>query len=81
MGSFSAFHWIVVALVILVLFGRGRISEMMGDFGKGITSFKKGLAETEDVTKPAARIAPPASAPAPAAEAEVAPAPESKDAS
>lgn len=79
MGSFSAFHWIVVALVILVLFGRGRISEMMGDFGKGITSFKKGLAETEDVTKPATRIAPPA--PAPVAEAEVAPVPESKNAS
>lgn len=82
MGSFSAFHWIVVALVILVLFGRGRISEMMGDFGKGITSFKKGLAETEEATKPAAQIAPPAPTPAPtpAAEAEVAPAPESKDA-
>jgi len=38
-------HLIVVALVILLLFGRGRISEMMGDFGKGIKSFKKGIAE------------------------------------
>ncbi|MCB2060492.1 MAG: twin-arginine translocase TatA/TatE family subunit, partial [Novosphingobium sp.] len=34
---------IIIALVILVLFGRGRISEMMGDFGKGIKSFKKGM--------------------------------------
>ena len=42
---------IIIALVILVLFGRGRISEMMGDFGKGIKSFKKGMAEEE---KPAA---------------------------
>ncbi|MBV1916825.1 MAG: twin-arginine translocase TatA/TatE family subunit, partial [Sphingomonadaceae bacterium] len=36
---------IIIALVILVLFGRGKISEMMGDFGKGIKSFKKGMAD------------------------------------
>jgi sec-independent protein translocase protein TatA len=75
MGSFSAWHWIIVALVVLVLFGRGKISEMMGDFGKGVSSFKKGLAETEDVTKPAAQIPPPP-APAPQTEAAPAPAPE-----
>ena len=45
MGSMSLWHWVIVALVILVLFGRGKISEMMGDFGKGVSSFKKGLAE------------------------------------
>lgn len=39
---------LIVALVILVLFGRGRISEMMGDFGKGIKSFKKGMADEGD---------------------------------
>lgn len=38
-------HLLIVALVVLVLFGRGRISEMMGDFGKGIKSFKQGMAE------------------------------------
>lgn len=56
-------HLIVLALVVLVLFGRGRISEMMGDFGKGIKSFKQGMAdETTDrpVTPPPAQIpAPP----------------------
>ena len=36
---------LIVAIVILVLFGRGRISEMMGDFGKGIKSFKQGMNE------------------------------------
>ncbi|MBH5323333.1 twin-arginine translocase TatA/TatE family subunit [Aurantiacibacter sediminis] len=36
---------LIVAIVVLVLFGRGRISEMMGDFGKGISSFKKGMTE------------------------------------
>lgn len=45
---------IIIALVILVLFGRGRISEMMGDFGKGIKSFKKGMTEedTDDASPP-----------------------------
>jgi sec-independent protein translocase protein TatA len=55
---------LIVALVILVLFGRGRISEMMGDFGKGISSFKKGMSEAED-TVAKARIEPPAAGPAP----------------
>lgn len=53
-------HLLIVALVVLVLFGRGRISEMMGDFGKGIKSFKQGMAdETTDrpATPPPAQIA------------------------
>jgi sec-independent protein translocase protein TatA len=75
MGGMSLWHWVIVALVILVLFGRGKISEMMGDFGKGVSSFKKGLAEAETVDKPAAQIPPPAPTPAPAAQAEAAPAP------
>jgi sec-independent protein translocase protein TatA len=60
--GFSLPHLLIVALVVLVLFGRGRISEMMGDFGKGIKSFKQGMAEeTTDrpVTPPPAQIAPP----------------------
>ncbi len=54
-------HWVILALVVLVLFGRGRISEMMGDFGKGINSFKKGLSEGEEVKPqaPASQIPPP----------------------
>jgi sec-independent protein translocase protein TatA len=47
MGSFSAAHWLVVAIVILVLFGRGKIAETMGDFGRGIRSFRKGLADDD----------------------------------
>ena len=47
MGSMSIWHWVIVALVVLLLFGKGRISEMMGDLAKGIKSFKKGLAEDE----------------------------------
>ena len=73
MGGLSLWHWVIVALVILVLFGRGKISEMMGDFGKGVSSFKKGLAEADEVNKPAAQIPPPAPTPAPAAQTEAAP--------
>jgi sec-independent protein translocase protein TatA len=61
MGSFSLVHWIVLILVVILLFGRGRISDLMGDLAKGITSFKKGLAEGE--TPPAAPKAPPAQIP------------------
>jgi len=47
------FQILIIALVVLVLFGRGRISEMMGDFGKGVKSFRKGLAEEDDLVRPA----------------------------
>lgn len=52
MGGIGIWQIIIVALVVLILFGRGRISEMMGDFGKGISSFKKGMNE-EEAEKPA----------------------------
>ncbi len=50
MGGIGIWQILIVALVVLVLFGRGRISEMMGDFGKGISSFKKGMTEEENGT-------------------------------
>lgn len=50
--SLGPWQLIIIALVILVLFGRGRISEMMGDFGKGISSFKKGMNEDPDNAPP-----------------------------
>jgi sec-independent protein translocase protein TatA len=59
MGSFSLFHWIIVILVVMLLFGRGKISELMGDVAKGINSFKKGLAD--DANAPATPHAPPPS--------------------
>ena len=72
MGSFSLIHWIVLILVVVLLFGRGRISDLMGDLAKGITSFKKGLAEAEappaDAHKaPPAQISNASSQPAPQA--------------
>ncbi|MCP1468565.1 sec-independent protein translocase protein TatA [Sphingobium sp. OAS761] len=58
MGSFSLMHWVIVLLVVMLLFGGGRISGLMGDVAKGIKSFKKGMADDDDdvPTKPATRI-------------------------
>jgi sec-independent protein translocase protein TatA len=47
MGSMSIWHWILVLAVVLMFGGRGKISDLMGDFAKGIKSFKKGLPEDE----------------------------------
>ena len=48
MGTFSIWHWLVVLVVVLILFGgRGKISQIMGDFGKGLKSFKKSMKEDE----------------------------------
>ena len=48
MGGFSLVHWIIVILVIVLLFGAGRVSGLMGDVAKGIKSFKKGMTEDEE---------------------------------
>jgi len=69
MGSFSIWHWLIVLVIVLVLFGRGRISEVMGDFGKGIKSFKDGINEDEPA-KPASQLTVQAPAPMPTADAK-----------
>ena len=49
MGAFSIWHWLIVLAVVLVLFGgKGKISSLMGDFGKGLKSFKKGMKEEDE---------------------------------
>ena len=48
MGGLSLWHWLVVGVIILLLFGKGRFSDMMGDVAKGIKSFKKGMSEDEE---------------------------------
>ena len=46
MGAFSIWHWLIVLVVVLVLFGgKGKISSLMGDIGKGMKSFKKNIKE------------------------------------
>ncbi|CAH1667368.1 twin-arginine translocase TatA/TatE family subunit [Chelatococcus asaccharovorans] len=48
MGGASIWHWIVVGVIVLLLFGRGKISDMMGDVAKGIKAFKKGMSEDDE---------------------------------
>ena len=53
MGGLSIWHWLILAVVVMLLFGKGRLSDIMGDAAKGIKSFKKGLAEDEEDVRPA----------------------------
>ena len=66
MGSFSIWHWMVVLLVVLLLFGGGKVSSLMGDFAKGIKSFKKNMAEGEDASMEASAEKPTGSISGPA---------------
>ena len=59
MFGLSPIHIVLFALVVLVLFGRGKVSEFMGDFGKGVKSFKQGMTEEAAPPPPAGQIPPP----------------------
>lgn len=51
MGSLSIWHWLIVLIVIMLLFGGKKVSTLMGDFAKGIKDFKKNMAEDETAPK------------------------------
>jgi sec-independent protein translocase protein TatA len=81
MGFGSPLHWIIVIAVVVLLFGSGRVSTLMGDVAKGIKSFKKGMSEDDEAEERRrltaertvdARPAPPAqpAEPAPAPDAD-----------
>jgi sec-independent protein translocase protein TatA len=55
MGSFSIWHWLIVLAVVLLLFGRGKIPELMGDVAKGIKNFKQGMSDDEAESADAAK--------------------------
>ncbi|MEO1105177.1 MAG: twin-arginine translocase TatA/TatE family subunit [Pseudomonadota bacterium] len=52
----SVWQILIIGVILVLLFGRGKISELMGDVAKGIKSFKKGMAEEEEETKTAQTI-------------------------
>ena len=56
MGGLSIWHWLIVGILVLLLFGKGRFSDMMGDVAKGIKSFKKGMSEEDEAPKPTPQI-------------------------
>jgi len=63
MGSMSIWHWLVVLAVGLLLFGgRGKLTNVMGDFAKGIKAFKAGMKDEDEAgtaTASAAQVTPP----------------------
>ncbi len=80
MGEFSIWHWLVVLLVVMLLFGGGKVSGLMGDLAKGIKSFKAVMAEDDGKSKatppPAqAQAVPPQAGVLPAEVAATCPAP------
>ena len=60
MGSFSLLHWMVVLLIVLLLFGAGKLPRVMGDFAKGIKAFKAGMKDEDDEVTPP-QVKPPSS--------------------
>jgi len=56
MGSMSLVHWLIVGVLVILLFGGSRFSNMMGDVAKGIKQFKKGMAEDDEATAKPAEI-------------------------
>jgi sec-independent protein translocase protein TatA len=64
MGSFSLMHWMIVLLIVLLLFGAGKLPRVMGDFAKGIKAFKAGMKDEEDdeaAAPPKQQVPPPSS--------------------
>jgi sec-independent protein translocase protein TatA len=64
-GAWGIQHWLVVLAVVLLLFGTGKVSTLMGDFAKGIKAFKKNMADDTDVSAEAHAERPPGSIAAP----------------
>jgi sec-independent protein translocase protein TatA len=75
MGGLSIWHLLIVALLFVLLFGKGKISDLMGDVAKGVKQFKKGMADDDEAAPeataaasapeaPVARLAAPAKKPA-----------------
>ena len=76
MGGFSFWHLLILAAVIFIFFGKGRISDLMEDVGKGIKSFKKGISDDEPAPmKPIAHVDTPVSPITPSAQAQPVPPP------
>jgi len=62
MGSLSLMHWMIVLLVVLLLFGAGKLPRVMGDFAKGIKAFKAGMKDDDEaVAPPPPQVTPPSS--------------------
>ncbi len=65
MGSMSIWHWLILLVIVMLLFGAGKVPKLMGDMAKGVKAFKEGLKEVNEETPkpqqpaPAAQVTPP----------------------
>jgi sec-independent protein translocase protein TatA len=67
MGSMSIWHWLILLVIVLLLFGAGKVPKLMGDMAKGVKAFKEGMkdikgedeAKSADAPKPTAQQVPP----------------------
>jgi sec-independent protein translocase protein TatA len=53
MGSFSIWHWLIVLVIIVLLFGAGKLPKVAGDLAQGIKNFRKGMKEEPEAEKAA----------------------------
>ncbi len=58
MGGLSIWHWLIVLVVVLLLFGTNKVSSLMGEFGKGIKSFKQNVNDDDGKVKDASMSEP-----------------------
>ena len=58
MGFTSIWHWVIVLLIVLLLFGAGKLPKVMGDLAKGVKNFKAGLREEDEPEAAPARNLP-----------------------
>lgn len=52
MGSMSIWHWLILLVIVMLLFGAGKVPKLMGDMAKGVKAFKEGLKDAEDSPRP-----------------------------
>ncbi|HEX9463881.1 MAG TPA: twin-arginine translocase TatA/TatE family subunit [Alphaproteobacteria bacterium] len=65
MGSMSIWHWLILLVIVLLLFGAGKVPKLMGDMAKGIKAFKEGMKEATSDETPKPSDASPAAAQVP----------------
>ncbi len=54
MGFGSIWPWLIVLVIVLLLFGRGKVSSLMGDVAQGMKSFRRGLSDDDETSEPRA---------------------------
>ena len=65
MGSMSIWHWLILLVIVMLLFGAGKVPKLMGDMAKGVKAFKEGLKDIDESSSKPREAAPTAQVPPP----------------